>query len=47
MVHELRQLDMALNGGFTALADIGFLHAATHHWFLAEREYKVFSVHPF
>ena len=41
MVGQLRLLDISQRGGFTALADITFLHAVTQHWFHAERDYKV------
>ena len=41
LVEQLRRIDVAQGGGFTALADIAFLYAATQHWFYAERDYKV------
>ena len=41
LVEQLRHIDLAQGGGFTALADITLLHACTQHWFFAERDYKV------
>lgn len=42
-MEQVRAIDVAQGGGFTALADIFFLCAFTRHWFYAERDYKASS----
>lgn len=46
LVEQVRAIDVAQGGGFTALADIFFLCAFTRHWFYAERDYKGFQSAP-
>ena len=37
----VRATDEVAGGGFTALADMAFLYASTHHWFLFSGGYQV------
>lgn len=46
LVDAMRVVDLEVQGGLTAAADIGQLYASTKRWITCERDYKSFSSRP-